>query len=68
MGLTVLNKLIDCENKGGDQLRRAVELTCAFVFAYTKYGVSFDAAHVSKHTKGTLIKTLFCETLALGQM
>ena len=36
----------DCENKGADLLRGAVKLTCAFVFAYTKYGFSFDAAYV----------------------
>ena len=66
--LTALNKKIDRENKGADQLRRALELTCAFFFACTKYGFSFDAAHVSKQTKGTLTKTLFCDTLALGQM
>ena len=64
--LTALNKKIDCENKGADQLRRAVKLTCAFVLAYTKYGFSFDAAHVTKQTKGTLIKTLVYETIALG--
>ena len=43
-----------------------MELTCAFVFAYTKYVFSFDAAHVSKQTYGTLIKALFLQNSCLG--